>query len=132
MLVRLLTPVEILQFTSMLNEGGHYPDLALDDLAGTTCFGVFSSKGELIGGAMVIIQSRHAYLDYLYVKADSRNVGAGSRLLDYVHEVLTTHGTKYVYASISGGNELSGKLAARYRGKVGFPFMHVRINLEED
>lgn len=129
--VRVLLPGEVVQFTQMLNESGFYPNLDASSLVGTMCFGIFKDE-QLVGGAMVISQGKHAYLDYLYVRPDSRNLGAGPKLLDAVHSTLRNAGLKYVHAVISGANELSAKLAARYYGKMGFPFYHVRIDLEED
>lgn len=130
-MVRRLRGHEKPLFVELLNEGGFYPELDPLDFQGVSCYGAFDGSGQLVGGGMVIVEARHAYLDYLFVAASHRNEGYGVRLLDVMRDDLREQGVRYVYASISGENELSGKLAARHHGRVGFPFMHVRIELEE-
>lgn len=130
--IRAMNRDEKIGFVEMLNAGDYYPALYSSDLIDVPCYGVFDFTGELLGGVMIIQQEKHAYLDYLYVSPEYRNLGHGVRLLDVVRMKLKEQGVKYVYACINGANELSGRLAARHHGKVGFPFLHVRIELEDD
>jgi len=129
--VRKLTVPENAAFVEMLNEGQFYPQLDAGDLMGTECYGTFNDDGLLLGGVMIIRQGTHAYLDYLYFPPEYRNRGHGVRLLEVVRRDLKEDGVRYVYASINGVNQLSGRLALRHRGKIGFPYLHVRVDLEE-
>ncbi len=119
-------------FIKLVNAGQYYPKLHAQDLNGVPCWGIYRGDGELVGGVMVIIQGLHSYLDYLYIAPQWRNMGYGVRLLNSVRGELFEQGVRYVYASISGLNEVSGKLALQHRGKIGFPYLHVRVDLEEE
>lgn len=118
-------------FIQLLNFSGHYPQLDNADFDEVDCYGVFDDDGIMVGGCMVLRRGIHAYLDYLYVTRAARQQGHATLLLENVHTALRRTGIRYVYASISGENEVSGKLAIKYRSKVGFPYMHVRADLKE-
>lgn len=132
MIVHLMNNYEMAQFARAISESDYYPDVERSDFEGTLCFGMYDEDASLLAGTMVIMQGKHAYLDYLYVLPAYRNLGYGVKLLDVVRQSLVNQGVRYVYASINGANEVSGRLAARHRGQIGFPFMHVRIDLEEN
>jgi len=129
--IRSMNVYDKVQFARVIAESDYYPHVDRTDFEEVTCYGAYDDDGGLIAGVMLLMQGNHAYLDYLYVLPEYRNLGYGVKLLDAVRIVLAQHRIKYVYASINGANEVSGKLAARHRGKVGFPYMHVRIDLEE-
>lgn len=132
MSVRSMNTYEKAQFARAITESDYYPNVSRSDFDQVPCYGIYNEDAALLAGVMLIMAGRHAYLDYLYVLPAYRNLGYGVRLLDAVRSMLRNRNIRYIYASINGTNEVSGKLAARYRGQIGFPFMHVRIDLEEE
>lgn len=129
---RRMNDYECAQFARAINDSTYYGNIERTAFNGTLCYGMYDEDASLVAGVMLLIMGRHAYLDYLYVLPRWKNQGFAVKLLDTVRQLLRTQGVRYVYTCISGENEAAGKLAARHFGTLGFPYMHVVIDLEEE
>jgi len=122
---------ELHQAVDIINDSGYYAPVTVFDLERVSMYGM-KSAGIIIACAMVIYMGDRGYLDYLCVKPQLQGQGYAVRLLDFIAQDMATLGVRRIHACVNGTNEVASKLALRYHAKVGFPYLNILVNLEEN